>query len=330
MAFLDNSGDIILDAVLTDTGRFRLAKGDGTFKIAKFAFGDDEINYQLYRNDNHPLKAHPSGSAYYDLEILQTPVLEAFTNNTSTLKTKLVTINKTNLLFMPVMKINDNIGSLTPLNQTAGQAKGMYVVSCDEKTWDEVFKGAGYAGIINGVHPSAQGTNIHIDQGLDTTEIPAIFSLDAELTENNYIIEIDNRLGKIIDAGAGSLAKVSFIDDDNIASYFVSKGTDPAYVNDDFDTQYGIDKEFDPSTGEAGVVNVVAGPKGTYLRFSIRPSLELQTSTNLFDKIGGTPYDWAADADKGVYFIDTSIRVTGATTGYRIDVPIRFVKYRTA
>ena len=41
MAFLDNSGDIILDAVITDTARFRLAKGDGSFKIAKFALGDD-------------------------------------------------------------------------------------------------------------------------------------------------------------------------------------------------------------------------------------------------------------------------------------------------
>ena len=39
MAFLDNSGDIILDAVLTDTGRMRLAKGDGSFRIAKFALG---------------------------------------------------------------------------------------------------------------------------------------------------------------------------------------------------------------------------------------------------------------------------------------------------
>ena len=37
MAFLDNSGDIILDAVLTDTGRMRLAKGDGSFNITKFA-----------------------------------------------------------------------------------------------------------------------------------------------------------------------------------------------------------------------------------------------------------------------------------------------------
>ena len=44
MAFLDNSGDIILDAVLTDTGRFRLAKGDGSFKITRFDLGDDEIN----------------------------------------------------------------------------------------------------------------------------------------------------------------------------------------------------------------------------------------------------------------------------------------------
>ena len=42
MAFLDNSGDIILDAVLTDAGRKRLARGDGTFKITKYAFGDDE------------------------------------------------------------------------------------------------------------------------------------------------------------------------------------------------------------------------------------------------------------------------------------------------
>ena len=53
MAFLDNSGDIILDAVLTDTGRYRLAKGDGSFKIVKFALGDDEINYGLYEASCH-------------------------------------------------------------------------------------------------------------------------------------------------------------------------------------------------------------------------------------------------------------------------------------
>ena len=48
MGFLDNSGDIILDAVLTDVGRNRLARGDGSFRIVKFALADDEINYGLF------------------------------------------------------------------------------------------------------------------------------------------------------------------------------------------------------------------------------------------------------------------------------------------
>ena len=71
MAFLDNSGDIILDTVLTEIGRKRMATGN--FTITKFAFGDDEIDYNLYN------KNHESGSAYYDLEILQTPIFQAST-----------------------------------------------------------------------------------------------------------------------------------------------------------------------------------------------------------------------------------------------------------
>ena len=90
MAFLDNSGDIILDAVLTDAGRQRMARGE--FKIVKFAFSDEEINYELFNSN------HPSGSAFSDLQIMQTPILEAFTNNTSLMKTKLVSINRNNKL----------------------------------------------------------------------------------------------------------------------------------------------------------------------------------------------------------------------------------------
>ena len=77
MGFQDNSGDIILDVVLTDEGRKRLARGDGSFEIVKFACGDDEINYELFDLN--------TGSAYQDLSILQTPVLEAFTNNASSM-----------------------------------------------------------------------------------------------------------------------------------------------------------------------------------------------------------------------------------------------------
>ena len=113
MAFLDNSGDIILDAVLTDTGRMRMAKGDGSFKIVKFALGDDEINYSLYNKD------HASGSAYYDLEVLQTPVLEAFTDNAASMKSRLISIPRTNLLYLPMLKLNEVYDSSTTRDTAA-------------------------------------------------------------------------------------------------------------------------------------------------------------------------------------------------------------------
>ena len=123
MAFLDNSGDIILDAVLTDTGRMRLARGDGSFKISKFAFADDEIDYSNYD------KNHTSGSAYYDLQILQTPVLEAFTNNTSSMKSKLLSISRTNLLYLPVLELNEVYDGSTTMH-----GDDYFLVAVDEDT----------------------------------------------------------------------------------------------------------------------------------------------------------------------------------------------------
>ena len=75
MAFQNNSGDIILDVVLTDEGRRRLALGDGSFEVTQFALGDDEINYALF-----DLTAQ---TALQDLSILETAILESFTNNSS-------------------------------------------------------------------------------------------------------------------------------------------------------------------------------------------------------------------------------------------------------
>ena len=86
MAFLDNSGDIILDAVLTDHGRKLLAQGDGSFEITQFALSDDEIDYTLYN------PSHPSGSQFYGQAIENMPLLEAFPDETKSLKYKLATL----------------------------------------------------------------------------------------------------------------------------------------------------------------------------------------------------------------------------------------------
>jgi len=84
MAYLDNS-TITVQAILTNKGRQILAQ-NGTLNITSFALADDEINYNLYQ-PNHPL-----GSAYYDLAVRNTPILEPFSDETQALKHKLVTL----------------------------------------------------------------------------------------------------------------------------------------------------------------------------------------------------------------------------------------------
>jgi len=313
MAFLDNSGDIILDAVLTDTGRARLAKGDGTFKIVKFALADDEVDYELYDD------AHPSGSAYFDLEILQTPVLEAFTNNASSMKHKLVSIPRTTLLYMPVIRLNQtySASNSTVSHSDLAKAQGMFVVAVDKET-EEVLLSVDQSGtgILMG-ETLKGGSYIRLDQGLDTSEISPSYTIDADLNETQYIVELDNRFGSLVSEANHSQAAVSYIDDDNIASYYFSHGTDMGYVEEN--------QETDESTKQ-----VIKGPRGTFLKFKIQASLELNTSSYLFTQLGGQQ-TWditAASVDYKLKYLDSTVRVSGATTGYSVDIPVRFVKLK--
>jgi hypothetical protein len=84
MAYINNE-TITVDAVLTKKGRELLA-AQGGLNITSYALADDEIDYSLYQPN------HPQGSAYYDLAIRNTPVFEAFTDETQVLKYKLVTL----------------------------------------------------------------------------------------------------------------------------------------------------------------------------------------------------------------------------------------------
>jgi len=358
MAFLDNSGDIILDAVLTDTGRLRLAQGDGSFKITKFALGDDEINYNNYNKD------HPSGSAYYDLEILQTPVLEAFTNNTANLNSKLMSIARTNLLYMPELLINsretgpntnyqplpsrwyyrsDGDGSTS---LAASYQNTRFVVAVDEDTWltlsnnlqnvgNQGLRGA-IQGYIHSNNGGVAGSLIRIDQGLNTDQINPAAGMDSDLQESQYIIEMDYRLGRLAHQSSFNVADVNFIDDDNVASYYVSSANNYVKVNSNTLTVASASTESDPQ--------VFAGPRGSSLMFRLHASTELQYSTYLFTQIGKQLTDTEAQQQLGIstgadgslgfkstgngtaYVIDTTVRVTGANTGFRIDIPVRYLK----
>ena len=298
MGFLDNSGDIILDAVLTDHGRKLLAKGDGSFQITKFALADDEINYTLYN------ATHASGSAYYDVEILQTPVLEAFTDNAGSVKSKLISYSSLNLLYLPVIKINQ----LDPSHKM--HTEGAFMIAVDAETEGTANNTNTFSVFANSPEGILKGetltgnNHIRLDQGIDSTEISPKQTLDPDLVEDSYIIQIDNRLGKIATTD-GDMVPEDYIDDDNIAYYTVDVG---------LVTQNTEDSNSDGET--------IAGPRGTTLRFKIASSIDLNTSTFLFTQLGGT----SNLESKSVRHIDSIVRVTGMKTGYSVDIPVRFVK----
>lgn len=320
MAFLDNSGDIILDAVLTDAGRERLAKGDGSFKITKFALGDDEINYELYRNANSPSGADSRGSAFYDLEILQSPVLEAFTNNTSSMKSKLITITRTDLLYLPVMKLYSG-GTGQAISEVTN-LEGTIPVSVNDSTTAALSE-SGAATITSTTSgttttalfydaAAASSVAIEVDQGIDNSNFPAgAGKIPSDLFETSYSIQVDNRLMSLTD-GSGTSLDVSFVDDDQIALYTVSfvEGSD-APVQNISDTT---------SSTESSIL----GARGTRVKMGLKATTDASTSDYLFTRLGGELTITGVTGT--VKFIDTNIRITGITTGYRVDIPIRLLR----
>ena len=84
MGFLDGStNNIIIDAVLTDLGRATLSRNDGTFSIARYSFGDDEVDYGIIEKFGRTVGKEKI--------IKNTPVLDANTNSAIALNNKLIT-----------------------------------------------------------------------------------------------------------------------------------------------------------------------------------------------------------------------------------------------
>lgn len=311
MAFLDNSGDIILDAVLTDTGRMRLAKGDGSFRITKFALGDDEIDYSLYDKNN------ANGSAYYDLQVLQTPIFEAFTNNIASLNSRLISFSQNNLLYLPVLKVN-NVSTGDSNFAISQLVQNGYVLAVDQDT-QTLLATASYGGvstnkgILNGYTP-ASGQTVRVDQGIDNIALPPSQTLQADLKETQYLIEIDNRFASLTD-GSSTFPSPSYIDDDNVAAYYLSLGVDQKFV---FTNQSTLTE----------ATQVIAGQRGTYLQFKLKSQLEVSTSEYLFNQLGtNLSSGFTAGLGSGtVRGILSSIRITGLTTGASIEIPLMVMK----
>tara|TARA_R110000796_G_scaffold5103_1_gene19343 strand:- start:3141 stop:4073 length:933 start_codon:yes stop_codon:yes gene_type:complete len=309
MGFQDNSGDIILDVVLTDEGRKRLARADGSFEIVKFGCADDEINYGLFNT--------ATGSAYQDLSILQTPILEAFTNNASSMKSMLVSIPRTDILFMPILRLNEK------QTQTAASTLGPFVVAVNADTQDNSAKGLntsiGYVanshqqGVLFGNNPELEvSTFIKVDAGIDGG---SLIEVPADLSEEQFMIMMDHRLGRLVDITGKTYLRPVAIDDDNVATYLISLTDNNSFVKQP--AQLSLDANDSP----------INGPLSSTVEFKIKSSPDLVNSNYLFDLIGSTAnITNNASGNSSCKIIDSYIRVTGRNIGYSIDIPVRYAK----
>jgi hypothetical protein len=310
MGFQDYSGQVVLDMVLTDEGRARLARMDGSFKVAGFSCGDSVIDYRLFDPNN------PGGEAYYDAAILATPVMEAITDNGAVMTSRLISINKTNLFYLPILKLNSIFDNAAQQNPSIG----MHVVCVDQATEDEFIRdsaGNTNLGMMMGVSITS-GSYLRIDQGLDSPDISPQNLLDSELMETQYSVLIDNRFG-VICSRAGLQASPTTVDDDQVAAYSFTRGANPDYV------------QKNSVMLQNTATQVIRGPRGTYTEFKIKASIELNANTYLFNKFGTTALTTAAfQGVSGIgisyQFIDAVVKVLGGTTGNVINVPVRFIK----
>jgi hypothetical protein len=305
MAFVDGTSGRLIDAVLTKEGRKAMA--EGRFQITQFGFADDEMNYDL--------SVPTATEGYKFLTLDQTPILEANASGEGSCKYLLYSTGRRDLLYAPVIKAFEG----EPYAMFEGGTTGVkrYVISCDQETWDSINSGreTAVAGVQDGKNFQVNFA-IRVDEGQDTKQLPSTQPLEASLKESQYLVRIDNRLGTIVSSDGQTPTNLgkNYVSQDNIALYTANLDGTGLFV-----------KELLPSVTSTGTS--IDGPRGTLLKFRIGATDNLSTTPAFFNRWGSPTRDAIGSAAIGsLKQISSTITIEGFQTGYRIVLPVDFVK----
>jgi hypothetical protein len=310
---------------------------EGNFRIVKYSPGDDEIDYSLYNAD------HTSGSAYYDLEILQSPVMEAATKQASSIKYGLLSITRTDILFMPTLKANQKI------SEALNKKGSVFILAANRETYENLSSdsvlGEKFVLEPNTKTPSR---TVVIESGIDSSERQATLEnrnamlVASGLLDSNFEFKFDSRfVAGLTSVQGGKFANLSDGTRDISMSTFATR---TAIGAQDFIENY--------STAIApGIANLVAkrdgsvsgndlsgfeGPRGTVTAATFVPSTEINaegSSTPSFYSLYGRTSVAAATlgfTGSNTYdVIDTTVYVRGLTSGTQIQIPLRIVRKKS-
>jgi len=332
MAFKDNSGTIIIDAVLTDEGRKRMA--NGSFRVTRFALGDDEIDYGLIDVE----------AASFTKVVLQ-PLLEAHSAENATINHGLENFHSDTLMYLPVIKVNEKLSAAVkayPRNYKGGEEE-YYYISVNEETSEKLAELFG-TNIYYLENQSVERNRLFFESGIDN-DYPQRdkigrerYILNYNLLDRYFIINCDNRFVEKLLLVQGRASHFENDKDNILYSDFTSLREVPSI-------SYGsVLKHFSPYIG-VGIDNLIynygssddndysaiAGPRGTIcaINFKLKPELTVtkDVATDFrYSKFGATNQILFGGSDKFDY-IDTAVHVEGFSSSSKLTIPLRILRY---
>lgn len=340
MGLLRNDGDIIIDAVLTDIGRQQLARGRPI--VSQFALADDEINYGLFDTTNS------SGSAYYDVSILQAPIFEPSTLSQASLKSKLFSYPDQNLDFLPVFKLNqsnllnnnvilenDAIGLNTVVvvaNDTAVTSIGQSRIS-EKKYFIDGRRNTGTQTFTTTPTVSSQilssvggltSRTVRVSQGFDTA---ATLQPIAPLEEINFSVYVNRLFLNLVDKNYDRLKNPAIIASPFSRTqatdiYKLSINSDPTYFGDVESTTVNNSTVLATSLAALSRNSV-----GKEIQFSLQVSDFIANNPSYYFNTYGTSQSLMLDGITSLTYltINTFVRVVGDGYGFAVDVPVTLV-----
>mgnify|MGYP003115676461 CR=1 FL=1 len=326
MAFQDSCGGIVLDAILTDAGRRHMA--NGTFRVTKFALGDDEVDYAL-RSTASVLYKNP--------RIESLPVFEAFNAENATINYGLVDYIRPDVFYIPDLQ-----GLDTYINTAAIKSGYYYHLAVNDETAAKLKTALGSDEMYM-LSNEVVKTKLIVGSGITSDETKADklgkerFLLNLGMYDSYYAISCDSRfVENILTQPPNSFLKNDTAD--NIYSRLAPLETNikvslgPPVANYDSYRVAGVDNQiYKWNSSSSNKLLPHSGSRSTITAMNF----------NIYDHLCGTSTAAAADeyyifgetgellfggSDKYDY-IDTTIYIQGLSSNARMQAILRIVRY---
>tara|TARA_R110000787_G_scaffold99506_1_gene204097 strand:+ start:2089 stop:3150 length:1062 start_codon:yes stop_codon:yes gene_type:complete len=350
MAYNDTSDSIIINATLTEKGKKLLSRG--RFKVAKFALGDDEIDYSLYRPDTRD-------EADYFPALLNTKIFEAYKNKNKNIQFGLDSHDSgilylstevieelepnlhANLEYLPVLKLNNKLSYSPTLRDDR------YYVSVNDETTRKVIESVTSFKFLQANNYDT--VKIVVESGIDQSPIPPTITNRQEkiiktfLLDKDFYVYADNRFVSTVVGIQQSSEFLNFTSGEKIINFSTGKESVAISLESEFEyfATYPLktiqnllfDEEATTPDTRSYKYSALPGPRGSVSALNIKVDNELKvnstgTRDSRFTDYGTIDnYLFSEMTTSKFDYIDTTIYLVGGTTNARLQVPIRIIRY---